>query len=177
MTVSPRNRDFIAGFQSGSYESIRQLCDWHYAPLIDFAQQLTLNNWIGHAIVLDSFVKLVQMRDQFDNEANIKAFLYITVRNRCHAFMQSGVAPEEDGFKPGNGEGIEQLRKDADALPEKCRKVFQYFYTKRLRVNEIAEQLELEQATVVQLREKALRILCDQYSTPVMIYFLAVAAS
>src|SRR5262245_2717832 len=178
MTISPRNREFIAAFQSGSYESISQLCHLHYAPLLDFAQQITGEAWPANAIVLETFVKLVHMRTAYDNEANIKAFLYITVRNRCMAYMQAGHEPDERAFAMGTQEqGMEQLHAAVATMPEKCRKVFEYYYGKRLPVKEIAEQLDLDMPTVAALREKALKLLCEKqvYAAPLMIYFLSMA--
>src|SRR2546423_7010447 len=98
MTVSLLNRDFIARFQRGSYESVSELYHLYYAELTEFASQLILNEAEAHHIAQETFIKLYMMRDQFDNTPNIKTFLWVTVRNICFTFIQSNhpdVPPEQ----------------------------------------------------------------------------------
>src|SRR5581483_12094220 len=92
MTVSPLTQEFISGFHQGSYESVKELYHLYYSSLIEFAGQLTLNKPEAHHIVQETYIKLYLMRRQFDNVANIKAFLYITVRNICFNYIKSSEA-------------------------------------------------------------------------------------
>src|SRR5690349_867735 len=89
MTVSPLNREFIEGFQRGSYESVTKLYHLYYSPLVEFAEQLTLDKGVAHHIVIEALIKLVRMREKFESAPDINAFLYITVRNTCFAFIKS----------------------------------------------------------------------------------------
>jgi RNA polymerase sigma-70 factor (ECF subfamily) len=199
MTVSPLNRDFIAGFQRGSYESVRELYHLYYASLIEFAEQLTQQKPAAHNIVLETFVKLFQMRYQFDSMPNIKAFLYITVRNICHTYLHAEKKPDSDAgiewfaneeenanrFNDDavRAKAIDALCQEVELLSEKCRRVFTLLFCKRLPVPVVAEELDLDQASVVQQRIKAIQQLRTNlyqkslFSVPLYIYFLAIACN
>jgi RNA polymerase sigma factor (sigma-70 family) len=199
MTVSPLNRDFIAGFQRGSYESVRELYHLYYASLIEFAEQLTGNKPAAHNIVLETFVKLFQMRNQFDNMPNIKAFLYITVRNIGYTYLHSEKKPdtesavdwyahEEENANRFNDDAIrakaiEALCREVEQLPPASGRVFTLIFCKRVPVPAVAEQLDMDQASVVQQRIKSIQLLRDNlyqkalFSVPLYIYFLAIACN
>lgn len=191
MTESPPNLDFIAGFQRGSYESVKALYDEFYTDLAVLAESITRQKPAAHEIVLDTFLRLYRMREQYNSLANIKAFLYITVRNKCIWYEGDAQAStpwytaDSDLF---NDEAVRaraflQLCEEVEQLPEQCRLVFQLAFCRQLRAAEVAEQLAGDQATVIQLRTQALQLLRDNlynkqlFSVPLFVYFLAVACS
>jgi RNA polymerase sigma factor (sigma-70 family) len=196
MTLSPRNRSVIDEFQRGHYAIVKELCDEYYASLVDFGSQLITNAEEAHHIAQETFVKLFQMRDRFDKIPDIKAFLYITVRNICFAYIKSenanGAGNEvswlaqevkatiryEDGAK--REEALNIMTAKVNELPQPEHTVFRSLFYHRLAITAAAEQLKLTPVTVTQRRISAIRILREKlvaeniFSVPLFIYFIAV---
>lgn len=196
MTLSPRNRSLIDEFQQGHYAIVKELYDEYYASLVDFGSQLINNSSEAHHIAQETFVKLFQMRDRFDKLPDIKAFLYITVRNICFAYIKSenanGPGPEvtwlqqevmatiryEDGAE--REKALEQITSIVKELGEPEQTVFNCLFYDRLTIPATAEQLKLTPVTVAQCRISAIRNMREKlvganlFSVPLFIYFIAV---
>jgi RNA polymerase sigma factor (sigma-70 family) len=196
MTLLPRNRSVIDEFQRGHYAIVKELCDEYYASLVDFGSQLITNAEEAHHIAQETFVKLFQMRDKFDKLPDIKAFLYITVRNICFAYIKSENANSsaseagwlaqevkatmryEDGAE--REEALNIMTGKVKELPEPEQTVFRSIFYDRLAITSAAEQLKLAPVTVTQKRIGALRTLREKlvadnlFSVPLFIYFVAV---
>lgn len=199
MTVSLLNRDFIAGFQRGRYESVRELHNMYFATLVDFAGQLTRNKAEAHQIVLETFIKLFSMREQFNNMPNIKAFLYITVRNICFTYIRaenpesfagntdwfSGIQDTANRFndEAARKAAIDKIFDEVSRLPEDCVYIFKQIFYRRLSIPVVAEQLGVGPVNVAKQRNKAIQLLRDQlvaaglFAVPLFVYFLTVEAS
>jgi RNA polymerase sigma-70 factor (ECF subfamily) len=189
--VSPLNLDLIAGFQRGTYESVKELYDLFYNDLAAFAGKAIQKQAAAHDMVLDTYLKLFSKRLEFDSLANIKAFLYITVKNRCQRYNTASplfVEPapwyEADAGRFNDeavrARAVAQLCEEVGQLPEKSRRFFQLVFCKRLGMAEVAAQMELDQPAVVQQRTRVIQQLRDGlykkdlFSIPLFIYFLAV---
>lgn len=199
MTLSPRNQTAITDFQRGSYSAVKELYEKHYTSLIDFATQLTRNKTEAHKIVQETFIKLFGMRERFHTEADIKAFLYITVRNICFAYIKS-----EKENEPGaettcdeqvltatarydeeavRMEALQKMQNLVSDLPEPEQTVFRSVFCDRLTIPAAAEKLRLTTVTVTQHRINAIRLLrnsllaADLFDIPLFIYFVAVFCS
>jgi RNA polymerase sigma-19 factor, ECF subfamily len=199
MTVSPLNRDFIAGFQRGSYESVTTLYHLYYSTLVEFAEQLTLDKGVAHHIVMDALIKLVRMREKFDSSPNIHAFLYITVRNTCFTFIKSEKTDlpagntawylnEQQAANEFNEEGprkeaLAKIREEVNQLPEAYRNIFTLIFYEGLSVPAVAEHLGVTPVTVAKERNAAINLLREQlyaaglFAVPLFVYFLAVDVS
>ena len=198
MTLLPRNRHGITDFQQGAYTAVKELCDEHYATLIDFANQLIKDKAEAHHIVQETFIKLFMMRDRFSKDPDIKAFLYITVRNICFACLKSEREENETAGEPAwyiqalkaaarfddeaaRSEALCQMHDQVASLQEPEKNVFRLIFYNRLIVPAAAEQLGITPVAVVQHRIQALRFLrhkladADLYSIPLFIYFVGVA--
>lgn len=194
MTVSPLDRDFLSGFPHGSYESVNELYHLYYAPLTEFAEQLITSNAEAHHIVQETFLKLYLLRGQFNNMANIKAFLYITVRNICFSYMKSepaDTANEQAGWATNESKlanrfndetvrnnAVQQAHKEMEQLPASLRVILRLIFGRRLTVPAIAEELGIDAVTIGRERIKAIRLLREQlyakdlFSVPFFVYFL-----
>lgn len=196
MTLSPRNRNVIDDFQRGHYAIVKELYDEYYASLVDFSAQLINSLPEAHHIAQETFVKLFQMRDNFDKLPDIKAFLYITVRNICFAYIKSENASGpngevtwlqqnikaticyEDGAK--REEALYKMTAIVKELPQPEQTVFITLFYDRLNIPAAADQLKLTTVAVTQLRISAIRTLREKlvtayiFSVPLFIYFVAV---
>ncbi|HEX6430743.1 MAG TPA: sigma-70 family RNA polymerase sigma factor [Niastella sp.] len=197
MTLPSRNRHGITDFQHGTYTAVKELCDEHYTVLVDFAYQLTNDKGEAHHIVQETFIKLFMMRDRFSKLPDIKAFLYITVRNICFAYIKSEKEEKECDGEPAwyilalkaiarfddeaaRLEALRQMHSQVASLQEPEKNVFKLIFYNRLTVPAAAEQMGITPVSLVQYRIQALRFLrhklaaADLYSIPLFIYFVAV---
>ncbi len=143
----------------------------HFRPLCLYALHYLGNVEASEDVVQESFVKLWEKLKQGSEVSNIRAYLYMTVRNRCLDQLKAkGLATES--LKPYDTYGIideneaeERSRTEAkmwtalDSLPEKCREIFILSKRDGLKYEEIAEELNLSVNTVRNQISKALSIL------------------
>lgn len=78
-------RALLSKFQSGDRVAFDQIFSLYHSSLVFFANRLLLNIGmeISKDIVLDIFLKLYDRKEAFATLSNIKAFLYISVKNSC----------------------------------------------------------------------------------------------
>ncbi len=78
-------RALLSKFQSGDRLAFDQIFSLYHSSLVFFANRLLLNIGmeISKDIVLDIFLKLHDRKEAFATLSNIKAFLYISVKNSC----------------------------------------------------------------------------------------------
>jgi RNA polymerase sigma-70 factor (ECF subfamily) len=196
MTLSPRNRNVIDEFHRGHYAIVKELYDEYYASLVDFGAQLINNPAEAHHIAQETFVKLFQMRDRFNKLPDIKAFLYITVRNICFAYIKSenangngtevtwleqevtATSRYEDGAE--REEALGKMAAIAKELREPEQTVFRSLFYERLTIPATAERLKFTPVTVTRYRISSIRTLREKlmtagvFSVPLFIYFIAV---
>ena len=143
----------------------------HFRPLCLYALHYLGNVEAAEDVVQESFVKLWEKLEQGSEVSNTRAYLYMTVRNRCLDQLKAkGLATES--LKPYDTYGIideneaeERSRTEAkiwtalDSLPEKCREIFILSKRDGLKYEEIAQELNLSVNTVRNQISKALSIL------------------
>ena len=196
MTLTPRNLDSITEFQAGHYIIVKELYEEHYAALLDFASQLIINKEEAHHIVQETFMRLLGMRDRFNTLPDIKAFLYITVRNSCLAYIRAEKENEPGGDAAWYDQALiaaarfevaairedvlHQMHEQVLALPAPEQIVFRLLFYDRLSIQEAAEESGLTMVMVTQRRISAIRLLREKlitsnlFSIPLFIYFVAV---
>lgn len=194
ITMTGRNpgNEFITSFRQGTFTTVRELYSLHYSSLCFFAQQLIQDEQEAKDIVLDTFIKLVQRRDRFDNLSNIKAFLYITTRNTCLNFLRSlnnSPVKENTTAAPAPAtsfdrdtvpaEHIRLLYNSIEQLPSPARDIFRRSYQNGEYVADIATQLDINPRLVLQYRTEAVHqlqnaLLANEHAALLLIYFLSV---
>ncbi len=88
MDHPPFNPDIIEKLKQGDSEAYASFFNTFYAPLCYFATQLVRDKPAAEDIVKDTFIKLWQKHTDFESPQNVKAFLYITVRNASLNFLR-----------------------------------------------------------------------------------------
>ena len=143
----------------------------YFRPWCLYALHYLGNVEAAEDVVQESFVKLWEKLEQGSEVSNTRAYLYMTVRNRCLDQLKArGLATES--LKPYDTYGIideneaeERSRTEAkiwtalDSLPEKCREIFLLSKRDGLKYEEIAQELNLSVNTVRNQISKALSIL------------------
>lgn len=151
--------------------TIEDLFRLNYRPLCMFALHYLQDADLVEDLVQECFTVLWEKLEQGADVANRRAYLYMSVRNRCLDHLRRKGLPTES-LKPYDTYGIiddddaeersvmeAKLWTAIDSLPEKCRQVFLMSKRDGLKYEEIAEELGLSVYTVRNQISKALNVL------------------
>ena len=156
---------------------------YNFRPLCLYALHYLGDADSSEDVVQDCFMKLWERLEQGIDVSNTRAYLYMTVRNRCLDLLRRKGVPTES-LKPYDTYGIiddddaqERSQTEArlwtaiDSLPEKCREVFIMSKRDGLKYEEIAEELGLSVNTVRNQISKALKVLKEGIHKVYMFFF------
>lgn len=161
--MTSKASDSTIGFESLFMYNFRPLCLYalHYVGDTDMAED----------IVQECFTSLWEKIRQGTQVQNRRAYLYMTVRNRCLDSLRRKGVPTES-LRPYDSYGIidddeaqDRSQKEArlwtaiDSLPDKCREIFILNKRDGLKYEEIAQELDLSVNTVRNQISKALKML------------------
>ena len=151
--------------------TIEDLVRLNDRPLCMFALHYLQDADLVEDVVQECFTVLWEKLEQGADVANRRAYLYMSVRNRCLDHLRRKGLPTES-LKPYDTYGIiddddaeersvmeAKLWTAIDSLPEKCRQVFLMSKRDGLKYEEIAEELGLSDNTVRNQISKALNVL------------------
>jgi len=156
---------------------------YNFRPLCLYALHYVGDVEIAEDIVQESFMTLWEKLEQGTSVVNMRAYLYMVVRNRClDRLKKKGL--ETESLKPYDTYGIidddeaqERSQVEArlwtaiDTLPDKCREVFIMSKRDGLKYEEIAEELGLSVNTVRNQVSKALKVLKEGVHKLYMFFF------
>jgi len=160
MSVSDSN--IIERLRKGDEKAFEYVFNLYRARLCFFADKLVGDPDEVEDIVSDTYMKLWERRDRFDNLTSIKAFLYIAVRNQCFDFLKYNKRvrdskkdyaywashQDEMDLLMFQSELAHKLSEEIERLPEKCRVIVKLAYYEGLSSEEIAQKLNLSIKTV-----------------------------
>jgi RNA polymerase sigma-70 factor (family 1) len=166
--------EVIALFHGGNKWAFQHVYGLHNKTLCYFAAHLTRNQQQAEEIVSDAFVKLFRLRQNFDSLTNIRAFLYITVRNASFnairqtkrltkaqqelLYLMQNEADHQE-FDEIETSLLEKVYVEIELLPKQCRQVFKLIFVDRMTTTEIAEQMNLSRNTVQNHKARAMKLL------------------
>lgn len=165
--------------------NFEDLYRYNYRPLCLYALHYMGNIEAAEDIVQECYMKLWERLEESSHIDNRRAYLYMTVRNRClDALKKKGIPTEL--LKPYDTYGIiddddAQVRAQTeaklwtaiDSLPPKCREVFILSKRDGMKYEEIAEELGLSVNTVRNQISKALKLLKDG-TVKIFTFFLSL---
>jgi len=168
--------EMIAGLKENDSRVFNELFEEFFAPLRYFAVSMVSDAEEAKDIVITVFGTLWKMRANFESLANIKAFLYITVRNKCLDYLRYRQRQQEGKkeltahlISSGEMEDTERMIVESDflytvfkeiqQLPGQCREVFTLTYFSGLTAGEIARRLNISVSTVTTQRSRAIQYL------------------
>lgn len=163
---------------------IEDLFRYNYRPLCMYALHYLQDTDLVEDVVQECFTTLWEKLEQGSQVANRRAYLYMTVRNRCLDHLRrKGIQTES--LKPYDTYGIiddddaqqrsqieARLWTAIDSLPEKCREIFLMSKRDGLKYEEIAEELGISENTVRNQISKALKTL-KEGAQKIISYFFA----
>lgn len=160
-------------FKNGkiSHSEFRDLFNLYYPRLLMFADRFLNNTHDAEDCVLESFNSLWEKERRLENEEHAKSYLYTTVRNKCLNKIRSNkvrqsididVAPDVTDDKTVelaviDSELHSMLLDAINKLPEDARRVLELNVFEKLKMHEIAEDLNLTLNQVKALKTKAMK--------------------
>ena len=165
--------EIIARLQAEDKAAMQILFQKYYKTVCGKSYQVVKDKAAAEDIAQDVFVKLWQKRKQLNIKSSLGAYLQRMAFNESISYLrkhkkymqQEEVTPQ----LPVEAESSEQLLLDnelnkhitnaIDALPHRCRLIFQMSRHEELTYKEIASKLDISIKTVENQMGKALRIL------------------
>ncbi len=143
----------------------------YYSPLCAFAYRYTKNHDIAEEIVQDAFTYLWENSAGIEIRTTLESYLYGAVRNACLNHLKHLKVQEKyeahtrhlETTETTNFAELDELEEAIqsalDALPEKCREIFEMNRYQGLKYKEISEKLEVSVKTVETQMSRALKSL------------------
>lgn len=158
------DRKCIKLIARGDQKQFRQLMESTSDELFLFALSFLRKREIAEEIVSDVFVKTWQNRSELEKIKNLKAYLFVSVKNACLSQIRKDKKDkivsidglEDFWFIPVEGpeneyidkELLEQINKAIDKLPPKCKLAFTLAKINGMRYREIADVMNVSEKTV-----------------------------
>jgi RNA polymerase sigma-70 factor (family 1) len=161
-------------FRQGDRDAFALVFNVYYSFLVVFAKKFTGTQSEAEDIVTEAFIALSQRVQHFNTEINIKAFLYVTVRNKCFNYLKAEKWKNDRRKEFVNyiqddmlleyeysikTELVEALHNAIGELPEECRRIFKLLYFEGLKPADIAELLQISVNTVYVQKSRAMQAL------------------
>jgi len=174
MRSIPCENELIVSFRTGAPDALQTLLKQFYSPLCLFAERLLADKAASEDIVGEAFIKLWNKRANFENLQNLKAFMYITVRNACLNHLKqvkrdtlnqkqlAYLTGEKEEFVLNEmirSEILQEIMQEINNLPEQCGKVLKLGYLEGLKNQEIADLMNISVHTVKNQKARAIQLL------------------
>ncbi len=163
-------RRFLQGDSAALEETVRFYSD----VLVRFARHYVKDPTAAEDIMEDAFVALILKRKKFNEEEQLRAYLYKTVRNKClsHLRGQKHLASLEDNADKLLGGSIENellrrerrhaVRQALEKLPKQYEEVLVLSYYNGLNTRELCDALGKTDKQVYNLITRARNALKKQ---------------
>lgn len=163
-------------FQSGDRRAMDMIFQLYHPALIFFANRLLLNfdQASAQEVVLDVMLKTFELRETFKSYASVKAFMYISTKNRClnviekekvrlnrlNKYTQDLEELDDENIlsKMIHIEVLRELSQSIEFLPEQCRNIMQKLMDGKTP-KEVSEELDISVSTVNSQKARAISIL------------------
>ena len=167
----------LSALRFGNEAAFRQIFDRHYPLLLSDIYRLIPDEGTCKDLAQELFVDLWNKREQLDIHTSLRAYLRRAAVNKALNYIKAtrriqlddaedlGHLPdlsESDVQKQEQQDTLEDaLHTAIDALPEKCRLVFNLSRFEQLSHREIAEKLGISVKTIENQITKAMKMLRD----------------
>lgn len=169
------HHEIIVGFRKGEEKAFEEVYELFSGPIYLFSRRILNNNTEAQDVTAETFMKLWNLRMNFETLQNVKAFLYITVRNACFNILRKRkdtlrhqedfnylLSQNENGPSQHDeikAEVLQTILREINNLPKQCRKVVEFSFIRGLKNAEIADELGLSLQTVKNQKNRGLRML------------------
>ena len=163
--------NWVERFQAGEESALNELFLEFHQRLIYFATNYLDDEMQSEEIVIDIFLKAWERRTNFETFLNVKAFLYISTKNKCfdlYKHLQRKRPKEKQFFSFVSTEEtlqadhaiiqtelIHMIHTALSSLPTQCKKVAELAFFDQIRNEEIAKKLGVSINTVKTQKARA----------------------
>ena len=174
--------------QVWSENSFKDQYKRYYRVLVIYALKMVADGTVAEDIVQEVFVSILNLKRSFDDELQLRSYLYTGVRNRVlnyqkHVNIKQNYimrAQEDSHVYHLNANGEEEFFSEevyrrlfelVDSLPERQREVFiKLMEGKKLR--EIAEEMNISLETVRTQKQRGIKTLRKHMKNEMLLLFL-----
>lgn len=164
------DKDILIQFRHGDRHAYKKVYTHFHDAIYYFSVKLLADREAAKDMVEETFVKLWKRHTDFETPENIKAFLFITVRNACFDHIKKSKRKEKFkqtfSLQQQETENSEELMiqtellnlifRESANLPEKCKEIFDLSYVQGLENEEIADHLDISPHTVRTQKRRAI---------------------
>lgn len=174
--ASTFDNTLIPAFHQNDLQAVRAIFREHYASVVQYAHQLINDQQEAEEMVVNTFIKLIAMRQNFKTLADIKAFLLVTVRNACYDYLSCldmerpskkeilSLSDLVQASKDGQPvlfttEMLLVLYEGINQLTGQSAEVFKLYFYNKMTTQDVATQLGIPVKTVRANKSKAVKLL------------------
>jgi RNA polymerase sigma-70 factor (family 1) len=173
-------------FRQGDRHAYQQVYTHFHDAIYYFSVKLLGDSEAAKDMVEETFVKLWKRHTTFETPENIKAFLFITVRNACFDHIKKNKRkekfkqnlslqqPETDNSEELliQTELLNLIYRESNNLPEKCKEIFKLSFVEGMETEEIADHLAISPHTVRTQKRRAIVFLRTNLSVRGLLSFV-----
>ena len=163
-------------FSPSERDTIRELFEQHYTPLVLFARNYVPDMEADKDIVQEILLALIESAKTFGTPDELKAYLYTAVKNKCLKHLRHEKVKQEYSDTHRDEPSEEEtyfnrvleeevcyslLVQEIELLPDQCRKVFKLILEGKTNP-EIATDLHISIETVKSHKQSVKQILHDR---------------
>jgi RNA polymerase sigma factor (sigma-70 family) len=176
----------VKRFTEGNARAMQAIYELYFTHLFYFAYRITHNRAEAEDITVVTLEILLRRHTDFITMPNIKAFLFVTVRNKCLKYIDAEKRHRKSEIEIGTlqddkddyvlaqmvrSEFLMEVYREIESLPPIRKKVFKMLYIDGLDSQAIARELGMTPAAVYNNKLKALKqlrnVLFDKKLMPV----------
>jgi RNA polymerase sigma-70 factor (ECF subfamily) len=167
----------VAEFQQGNRQSFRLLFDTLYPVMCLFAKKFVNNLDEAEDIVQEVFVELWNQHAKFESFNQIKAFMYLSVKNKCFNFIKHqqvkvkyaiscSLDNTDAAFDEAviEAEVVNNINDEINKLPEQQKQVI-LLSMQGLSLEEVADNMQISVNTVKMHKKLAYKQLREKISS------------
>jgi len=170
------DRELLARLRAGDHDAFDAIFRAWYAPLVRLTEGLVRERAVAEELAQDVMLELWRRREALDPNGTAQAYLFQSARNRAlnhirHLRVQEKTAPRVAADPPpstptdahvGTDELQAAIGRAMDALPPRCREVFELSRVHGLKYAEIASSLGVTVKAVEAQMARALRTMREE---------------
>lgn len=167
------DRELLDRLRQGDRDAFDTIFREHYPSAVSVAERISGERAVAEEVAQDVMLELWRRRDSISVDESLRAYIVRAARNRAlnhlrHERMKIRTAPHAAGPTVSQPDAPSRLaeeeidaavREAVNALPERCREVFELSRGQGLKYAEIAGVLGISVKTVEAQMGKALRTL------------------
>jgi RNA polymerase sigma-70 factor (family 1) len=180
MQVAYSEEELIQGLRRGDEVAVRQIYHLHYKALCYFADQLLHDKVEAEDVAVDSFLKLLQRKGDFENLKKVKGFLFTSTRNACFNLLERNKMKARHQHNLGEllqnyesnanyeeifAKVLQIIYAEIEQLPPQTKVIFTSTFIDGKSTAVIATEMGISPKTVLNLKARALQKLRNKLYT------------